>query len=154
MHGRPLIFVSYSHRDRKWVDRLLIHLKPLERYTSCDIWEDSGIKPGSKWRDDIRRALDKAAVAILFVSADFLASDFVMDEEVPALLQNAETHGTIIMPLLVTPSLFQQSALKIFQPANPPEAPLSRLSAYKRDEVFVRLVIAIETAMRNLPLVP
>ncbi len=151
--SKPLVFISYSHNDRKWVDRLLIHLKPLGRGISFDVWDDSRIKPGSKWHCDIDIALRSAAVAILLVSANFLASDFVMDEEVPVLIQNAETHGTIVIPVLVTPSLFHHSALRDFESINSLEVPLSSLSAHKRDEVFVKLAVTIAAAMseRNSP---
>lgn len=138
------LFISYSHRDRRWVDRLLVHLRPLERDMSIDIWEDSHIKPGAKWRSEVEEALGKAAVAILVVSADFLASDFVMNDEVPVLLGEAEDKGTIIIPLIVAPSLFTQSVLACFQSINSPEAPLSKLPSHKRDEVLVKLATSVD----------
>ena len=139
-HG---IFISYSRRDRRWVDRLLVHLKPLERDMSIDIWEDSRIKPGEKWRTEIGNALNSACVAVLIVSADFLASDFVMKDEVPILLQNAETRGTAIMPLIIAPSLFSQSSLNRFQTVNSPASPLSKLNSHQRDEILVSLATSI-----------
>jgi hypothetical protein len=148
-HNKPLVFISYSHNDRKWVDSLIIHLKPLGHSVSFDIWEDSRIKPGAKWRCEIEGALSNAAIAIFLVSPDFLASEFVMDEEVPTLIRNAEMKGTIIIPLLVRPSLFRQSTLQGFESINSPEIPLSRLSPHKRDEVFVKLAMTVETVMRE-----
>ena len=35
------IFVSYSHRDRKWLERLQVHLKPLVRAGNIDLWDDT-----------------------------------------------------------------------------------------------------------------
>jgi len=148
-HNKPLVFISYSHNDRKWVDSLIIHLKPLGHSVSLDIWEDSRITPGAKWRREIGRALSKAAVAIFLVSPDFLASEFVMDEEVASLIQDAEMKGVIIIPLLVRPSLFRQSILQGFQSINSPEIPLSGVSSYKRDEVFVKLAMTVETVIRK-----
>ncbi len=48
-----------------------------------DIREDTRIRAGSKWRDEIRAAVERANVAVLIVSADFLASDFVRMNELP-----------------------------------------------------------------------
>jgi uncharacterized protein len=137
------VFISYSHRDRKWIEHLLIHLKPLQRENLLDIWDDSRIRPGTKWRDEIEEALNKAAAAILVISPNFLASDFVINDEVPALLHQAESRGTFIIPLIVAPSLFGQSMLSRFQAINPPEAPLSKLKSYKRDEVLVKVATSI-----------
>jgi TIR domain len=141
---RRTVVISYSHKDRRMVDRLLVHLRPLERDMLIDIWEDSRIKLGAKWHSEIEDAMNSAAVAILMISADFLASDFVMKKEVPALLRTAESRGTVIMPLIIAPSLFSQSSLGCFQAVNSPASPLSKLNSHKRDEVFVRLATLID----------
>jgi hypothetical protein len=49
---RDFIFVSYSHRDRDWLERLLIFFKPYIRQ-NLKIWADPYIKVGDKWRRDI-----------------------------------------------------------------------------------------------------
>lgn len=38
------VFVSYSHRDKKWLERLQIHLKPLVRAGNIDLWDDTRIQ--------------------------------------------------------------------------------------------------------------
>ena len=77
------VFISYCHRDTAWLDRLKIHLRPLVRRTSLDLWDDSRISPGQAWQKEIAGALARADVAILLVSADFLASDFIVNNELP-----------------------------------------------------------------------
>lgn len=52
--GRPAIFGSYSHKDRKFVDPVRLHLKPLERDNTL-IFDSSKIKAGDKWRDNSER---------------------------------------------------------------------------------------------------
>ncbi|MGH8535894.1 MAG: hypothetical protein ACREXM_05380 [Gammaproteobacteria bacterium] len=44
---RPRIFISYSRVDEEWLQRLRLHLKPLERTGSLDIWDDRRIEAGS-----------------------------------------------------------------------------------------------------------
>jgi hypothetical protein len=38
---RTKVFISYSHQDKPWLERLRVHLKPLERDLDIDIWDDS-----------------------------------------------------------------------------------------------------------------
>src|SRR4051794_40318376 len=90
------VFVSYSHKDQKWLDRVRVHLRPSVREGLLDLWDDSRINAGADWRAEITNALSRARVAILLVSADFLASDFIIHEELPPLLDGAATNGVVI----------------------------------------------------------
>ncbi|MGH3696419.1 MAG: DUF4062 domain-containing protein [Pseudonocardiaceae bacterium] len=137
---RTRIFVSYSHRDRTWCEQLRVHLRPIERDGLVDLWEDTRIAAGEIWRNDIDAALDSAAVAVLLISPHFLASDFIMDNELPPLLRAAENQGCTILPLLVRPSLFtERPELNRFQTVNPDAVPLTDMTEVERDKVLVAL---------------
>ncbi len=64
----PSAFVSYSHADRQSLDRLLVHLKPLEKRGLLDVWADTMIRAGDRWEQEVSNALDRAAIAVLLVS--------------------------------------------------------------------------------------
>ena len=102
----PGVSISYSHNDQEYLDRLLVHLKPLERDGLIDLWVDTKLRAGDRWKTEIEKALQKATVAVLLVSADFLSSDFIIDNELPPLLRNAEERGTRIIPLIIKPCRF------------------------------------------------
>lgn len=139
------VFISYSHKDADWLERLLVFLKPLQRSGMIDLWSDRDIKPGQDWLTEINVALDKAGVAILLVSSDFLASDFIADEELPKLFKAAEQGGTTIMPLILRPSRFERTPiLSTFQSVNPPSYPLSALRRPQWEKILVDLSNAIE----------
>lgn len=104
----PSIFLSYSHRDEVWKDRLLTHLKVLQWQGPLDLWDDRRISAGSDWRTEIEQAMAQAHVAILLISADFLASEFISAEEVPRLLARRQAEGLHIVPLLVRACAWQQ----------------------------------------------
>jgi hypothetical protein len=148
--ARIKVFVSYSHKDANWLNRLRVHLKPLERAGAIELWDDKKIQPGTRWRDEIRKAIDSARIAVLLISADFLASDFIIDNELPPLLASAEQEGTIVIPVIVSPSRYEQvESLSKFQAINSPSRPLASMSKIKQEELFVQLTQTIESALAS-----
>lgn len=100
---KPIVFISYSHKDVKWKDSLLPHLKVLEKQDRISVWEDRQIDPGGKWFDKIKGVMAQAEVAICLLSADYLSSDFCLKEEIPYLLERREKEGMILIPILLRP---------------------------------------------------
>ncbi len=99
----PLIFISYSHKDEDWKDRLGTHLAVLENLGKVELWDDRDIETGQKWYDDIKDKLTRAKIAICVITENFLASEFCMKEEIPAFLTKAEAEGMVLGLLLVRP---------------------------------------------------
>ena len=122
------IFISYAHADEKWLEKLQQHLKVLSKYfDNIDCWDDTKLRGGDKWRDEIAAAIRKANVAILLVSTSFLASDFISNDELPPILRKAQEDGTRILPLIVSPCGFEDSEIGEFQAVNSPDKTLADL---------------------------
>ncbi|MCH8961797.1 MAG: toll/interleukin-1 receptor domain-containing protein, partial [Bacteroidetes bacterium] len=96
------VFISYSHQDEIWKDRLLPQLKALEQIGLLETWDDRRIDAGEAWYPEIQNAMKHAAATVLLVSADFLASDFITKEEVPFLLERREEEGMLLIPVLLS----------------------------------------------------
>ena len=149
---RRKVFVSYSHKDSGWLKRLQIHLRPLEVAGLVELWDDTKIRPGARWRDEIIEALDTSAVLVLLISADFLASDFIAENELPPLLAAAERDGVKTLPLILSPSRFEKiESLQRFQPINPPSKPLLKLDKDEQEAYLVKLSKAVLAAIEEAP---
>ncbi len=143
--SRTRIFVSYSHADAEWLNRLQVHLKPLERAGSIEWWDDTKILPGMVWRDEIEKALAAAQIGVLLVSADFVASDFIANHELPNLLAAAQDEGLTILSLIVGPSRFKRMPeLSRFQAVNDPDRPFIGLSKAEQEADLLKLANRIE----------
>jgi tetratricopeptide (TPR) repeat protein len=142
------VFISYSHEDAKWLERLHVHLKPIEREGTIDLWDDTKIKPGIQWKQAIIDALEIAKVAVLLISADFLGSDFIAEHELPTLLARAQAHGTTILPVILSPSLFTSTSLGAFQAINNPDHSISDMTFSQQEQIFVKVAQII---MKQFP---
>jgi hypothetical protein len=100
--ARTKLFVSYSHHDRSWLEQLKIHLALLIRRGLVHVWSDTRIGIGSRWKEEIETALSESDAAVLLVTPDFLASDFIWNEELPKLVAH-QKQGMQILPLIVRP---------------------------------------------------
>lgn len=153
--ARTKVFISYSHKDKRWLEQLQVHLKPLEREGIIDRWDDSRIRTGQKWKEEIEKALAQAKVAILLVSPEFLASDFVIENELPPILEAQEKEGLSVFPVLLSPSLFiDTKSLSQFQAVNDPSKTLSELRPAARSRIWIKLARDIRSALAEPPLVP
>jgi len=90
---RDQVFISYSHEDTKWREDFEKHLKPYFRAGSIKSWSDQQISPGSEWLTQIKTALTNTKVAVLLVTSDFIASDFIHEYELGPLLNEAKQGG-------------------------------------------------------------
>jgi hypothetical protein len=144
------VFISYSHADSRFLQRLLIHLRPLEKRGLIDLWADTKIHVGDIWRDEITQALSRARVAVLLITADFMASDFIIENELPPLLEKAEAQGVTIIPVILKACRFERDrSLSRFQAVNNPKIPLISMSSNDREKLYERIAQTIEALVTN-----
>src|SRR5579863_9732388 len=89
---RPIrFFVSYAHEDAKLKSDLLPRLQAFmraHRAAQFELWTDIEILPGTKWREEIQKAMEACDFGLLLVSQWFQASEFITSVELPHLLEN------------------------------------------------------------------
>ncbi len=85
---------------------------------------------------------------VLLVSASFLASDFIHEEEIGRLVAAAADEGAVILPVVLSPCLYDEVPwLARLQAVNPPSKTLSEMTRAQRQRVWVKLVGVIEKAL-------
>ncbi|MET0625187.1 MAG: TIR domain-containing protein [Pyrinomonadaceae bacterium] len=143
---RDQVFISYSHKDKNLFDKLQTALKPLVRGKTISVWDDTKIRPGDVWREEINQAIASAKVAVLLVSPDFLASDFIAKQELPPLLEAAGKDGLTILWIALRHSSYAETEIERYQAVNNPTRPLASLSPANREKELVRICGEIKAA--------
>jgi hypothetical protein len=145
---RTKIFVSYSHKDKKLFEEFNIMLAPVIRTGRISVWDDTHIAPGAEWLEDIGNALRATRVAVLLVSAYFLASEFITNREMPSLLQAAQEEDVTIFWVCLSSCLYQHTEIVRYQAAHDIRRPLDTLNKPKRlgiiNEICIKLLIAAD----------
>lgn len=96
--NRKYIFVSYCHKDRKFVF-------PIIEQLVCDgyrVWYDEGIDPGSEWPEIIAGHLNGCAACIAFISDNSLNSHNCRREINFALLKKKPFISVVIEPVVMS----------------------------------------------------
>ncbi|HEX4962727.1 MAG TPA: toll/interleukin-1 receptor domain-containing protein [Thermoanaerobaculia bacterium] len=142
----PTVFLSYSHQDRSWQERLTTMLAPLVRTGAIEFWWDGHISAGGPWREEIDGAMASARVAVLLVSAPFLASDFINTVELPYFVEAARRQHVTLLWVPVSPCLHEHTPLAEIQAAHNPARPLNTLSEAECDVALKEICKKIHAA--------
>ena len=141
------IFISYSHKDEQFKKELVTMLRSLQRRGIVDTWQDRRIEAGDEWNKSIQDAMDECDLALLLVSADYLASDFIQEAEQPTLLKRREDMQLRIIPIIVRACTWQsEPVLKDLQALPTDGKPIITFSKESgdRDQVWTDIAAVIE----------
>jgi hypothetical protein len=105
------LFISYSHKDEKHVDRLHVHLTQAVRDEVFQCWYDREIDAGGEIDGEITRQLELADIFLAVVSPDFLASSYCYDSELASALSRRIAGTMIVVPIIVEACDWKSSPL-------------------------------------------
>jgi len=142
--NRSQVFFSYSHKDKRWLEMIQTMLKPAMR--SDMLWDDTRIDPGQEWKEEIRKSLASAKVAVLLVSKNFLASDFIRKHELSPILNAQKEEGLTVLWVPVGFCMYQDADIYEYQAAHEPSRPLDSLKGASRDKALVAICEKIKAA--------
>lgn len=87
MEEEPLVFLSYTSADREQVSEVANKLLA----SKIDAWIDyRRIKPGQNWDFEIRKALDRSAIIVIFISENSVKKTGYVQRELKLALEKAE----------------------------------------------------------------
>ena len=141
------VFISYSHEDKRWLDSFVTALKPYSREEKIKVWSDRDIAPGSDWAREIGAAIDNSRVAVLLVTPNLLASDYIMEKELPLILEKNSKGDLVVFWIAVSYSSYDLTPLVQLQAANDPNLPLDQLSTADRNKELTLIAQKLAKAM-------
>ena len=122
------IFVSHSSKEISFVDSLLLQEKKTNNYK---LWAASNenIGLGKEFRHKITKAINDSSGAIILISNNLLSSEFVMEYELPLLIEKSKNYEDyFIIPILIEKcSWSENELLKELQLINSENTPLKEL---------------------------
>lgn len=149
---RTGVFISYSHSDREWLMQLKQHLDLFVQEQQISYWDDTNIKPGEKWFEEIAEALASAKVAVLLVSKTFLTSKFISEHETPAIRAALQSGELTIFWIPLSFSGYTKTWLVDHQAAHNPDEPLAKLAKvtpWEVDKVLLGICEKIDRVLND-----
>ena len=145
------IFISYSHMDEAWKDRLVTHLRVFEKEGLLETWDDRRIWGGEDWFSEIEKAMARSSVALLLISADYLTSDFILREELPKLLEQRRQNGLIVFPVIVRPCAWKDISWLSAINARPKDGhPISGGNEHQQDQDMADIATEVGYILKRL----
>src|SRR5271157_5400112 len=101
---KPIIFISYAHADEPekprgeeiaWLTFVMKFLRPAVKSGVFDQWVDREMRGGAEWDPQIEAKLQACDIFVLLVSANSMASGYIIDKE----LEIARERNLHIYPL-------------------------------------------------------
>lgn len=99
--GKPVAFLSYSHKDKHWQQVIQNIFAPLHKTGQFTYFDDNDIDAGSSWKKRIIDAIANANVAILLISNNFFNSEFINENELPRIFDAHKKCKLEVIPVMV-----------------------------------------------------
>ena len=97
----PYVFICYAHDERETVVEQIDWL----RSQGFTVWFDEAIEAGSRWSDDLARAVEGCSAFLYFLSPRSVSSRYCLDEVHFALECSRPIVPVEIAPVTLTPGL-------------------------------------------------
>lgn len=148
MYHHVEVFYAYAPEDEAWMQELEKHLRSLQRQGLISTWHPRLITAGEDWQHVIDDHFQKAAIILLLISPDFLASDYCYGAEMKQALKREREKGVSVIPILVRPVDWQRAPFAHLRPLPSDATFLTEWS--NLDRAFAEVSAGIHRAIENL----
>jgi hypothetical protein len=142
------LFISYSHTDEKFRNKLEKHLAALKNQGVLEIWHDRKIIAGQEWENEINGNLSNADIILLLISADFIASRYCYDIEMIRALERHNANEAIVIPIILRPADWHKMPFGKLQALPKDAKPVTKWQP--QDEAFLSISQGIRIAVSQL----
>lgn len=142
------VFYSYSHKDEKFLGKLVTHLTLLKRNGFITGWHDRQISAGTEWKNQIDEHLESAGVILLLVSADFLASDYCYEKEMKRAMERHAEGTARVIPIILRKCDWKDAPFGKLQGLPKDAKPIK--SWADQDEAFTDVTDGIKRAIAEI----
>lgn len=148
MEPTPLkTFIIYAHEDRSTVNAIRGQLRVFEKKEVLQIWDDGEILAGQDWDKSIKQKLEGAQLILLFISVDFINSEYIEKTELQAALQRHRDGEAKLIPIIVRRCFWEEYfELGKFQALPPKGKPILSHDAHAIDEAHHAVALGIKAA--------
>jgi hypothetical protein len=92
------IFISYSHADRKFVNRMAAHLVKANAHVWVDSWE---LNVGDSLVSRVQQAIQESSALLIVLSKASVASEWCKKELNAGLMRELDEKRVLVLPVLV-----------------------------------------------------
>lgn len=139
------IFISYSHEDESYKDKLEKHLSILKRNNIVETWHDRKILPGEEWDKKIKNELENAQIILLLVSVDFLSSNYCYDIEIKRAVERHDKGEAVLIPIMLRKCDWNETSFSKIQALPKNAKPVKNFD--DEDEAFYSIVEGIKSSI-------
>lgn len=145
------VFYAYSRKDEILRNELDSHLNSLKREGLITTWYDGEITAGTEWGRKIDEHLLTSQLILLFVSPDFMNSDYCYQNEMRKALIRHEEGKARVIPIILRHVDWKNSPIGKLQALPKDGKPVASWKGRSgRDKAYLDIVFGIRRTLHEM----
>ncbi len=144
------VFVYSCPKHENLCSKMKKYLMPLISNGKITVWDKTQIIAGTKILTEVTNAINRAEIAILFVSSTFWADDVICTEILPEICKKFENGSLIIGWVAVEKTMYDETFLSEIMPIYDPNIPIRSQKSKKQRETFLKIAQWVKQRVDNI----